>query len=79
MIEGTIRETITETEKIYEYTTVLQSGTRADVTVVRPVLSREEYDRRQKEVEQALIRYVKGVISDGFDWEELVRKSRQNK
>lgn len=76
MIEGKIKETITETEKIYEYTTVLPSGTRANVKVIRPVLTDEEYARRVKDVEQALIDYAKGVISDGFDWNELVKNSR---
>lgn len=76
MITSEIKETVTETEKIYEYTTVLPSGTHANVRVIRPVLTPEEYAKRVKDVEQALIEYAKGVISDGFDWNELVKKQR---
>lgn len=76
MITSEIKETVTETEKIYEYTTVLPSGTRANVRVIRPVLTPEEYAKRVKDVEQALIEYAKGVIADGFDWNELVKKQR---
>lgn len=76
MIEGTIKETITETEKIYEYTTVLPSGTRANVKAIRPVLTDEEYAQRKKAVEQALIDFAKGVIADGFDWKKAAEKGR---
>lgn len=72
MIEGTIKETITESTKVYEYTTVCDSGTRANVTVIRPILTDEEYARRKKIIEDELVRFAKGVISDGFDWKELV-------
>lgn len=41
MIEGPVKETITETEKIYEFTSVCTSGTRANVKVIRPILSEE--------------------------------------
>ncbi len=77
MIEGTIKETVTDSEKIYEYTTVCTSGTRANVKVIRPILSEEEYARRRKETEQELIRFAQGVIADGHDWKELVRLSAQ--
>ncbi len=76
MIEGKIKETITETEKIYEYTTVLSSGTHANVRVIRPVLTDEEYAQRKKTVEQALIDFAKGVITDGFDWKEAAENGR---
>lgn len=77
MIEGPIKETITETEKIYEFTTVCDSGTRANVKVIRPILSEEEYAKRLKDVEKALIDFAKGVISDGFDWHEAAKKGRE--
>lgn len=76
MIEGTIKETITDTEKIYEYTTVLPSGTRANVRVIRPVLTDKEYAQHKKTVEQALIDFAKGVFADGFDWKEAAEKGR---
>lgn len=79
MIEGTIKETVTDTEKIYEYTTVCTSGTRANVTVIQPVLTKEEYDCRQKIAEQELVRFVKGVIADGYDWKELVHSTAKKK
>lgn len=79
MIEGTIKETITDSNKVYEYTTVCASGTRANVTVIRPILTDEEYARRKKAVEQELINFAKGVIADGFDWEELVHSTAQKK
>lgn len=41
MIEGPVKETITETEKIYEFTSVCTSGTRANVKVIRPILPRK--------------------------------------
>lgn len=78
MIIGEIKETITDTEIISEYTTVCSSGTRANVKVIRPVLTGEEYARRKKIVEQALIDFAKGVIADGFDWEELAGKNKKN-
>ncbi|MCM1009173.1 MAG: hypothetical protein NC485_14890 [Ruminococcus flavefaciens] len=77
MIEGPIKETVTDSEKIYEYTTVCTSGTRANVKVIRPILSDEEYDRRKREVEQELIRFAQGVIADGHDWKELVQSNAQ--
>lgn len=76
MITSEIKETVTDTERIFEYTTVLPSGTVANVKVIRPILTDEEYARREKNAEQALAEYAKGVISDGFDWNELVKKSR---
>lgn len=79
MIEGTIEEMITDTNKIYKYTTVCTSGTRANVTVIRPVLTAEEYAERQKIVEQELIRFAKGVIADGHDWEALVHSTAHRK
>lgn len=77
MIEGEIKETVTETERIYEYTTICYSGVRANVTVKRPILSEEEYERRRKITEQELIRFVQGVIADGHDWNELVQSTAQ--
>lgn len=77
MIEGPIKETVTDSEKIYEYTTVCTSGTRANVKVIRPILSDEEYARRRREAEQELIRFAQGVIADGHDWKELVRSNAQ--
>ncbi len=77
MIISGIKETITETEKIYEYETVLASGVHAFVTVRRPVLSDEEYARREKEVEKALQNYARSVINDGIDWHEAVEKGRK--
>ena len=76
MITSEIKETVTDTERIFEYTTVCPSGTVANVKVIRPILTDEEYARRKRAVEQALIDFAKGVISDGFDWNELVKKSR---
>ncbi len=73
MIEGTIKETETDSEKIYEYTTICKSGTHANVKIIRPVLDDEEYARRRREAEQELIRFAQGVIADGYDWKELVR------
>lgn len=77
MIEGTIKETVTDSEEIYEYTTVCTSGTCANVKVIRPILSDEEYDRRRREAEQELIRFAQGVIADGYDWKELVQSNAQ--
>lgn len=79
MIEGTIKETVTDDNKVYKYTTVCDSGTRANVTVIRPVLTEEEYARRKKTIERELISFAKGVISDGFDWEELVDSAARRK
>lgn len=76
MIEGPIKETITETEKIYEFTSICSSGTHANVKVIRPILSAEEYAERLKDVEQALIAFAKGVIADGFDWKEAAEQGR---
>lgn len=73
MIEGTYKETITENEKIITYSTICPSGTRAEVTVIRPILTPEEYERRLKDVERALEKFAKSVIADGFDWKERVR------
>ena len=77
MIDGTIKETVIDGNKVYEYTTVCDSGTRANVKVIRPILTDEEYARRKKVVEQELISFAKGVIADGFDWEELVHLTVQ--
>lgn len=79
MIEGTIKEIVTDSEKIYEYTTVCKSGTRANVKIIRPILDDEEYARRRKEAEQELIRFAQGVIADGHDWKELVRLNTQKR
>ena len=79
MIEGAIKETVTDTEKIYEYTTVCESGTRANVKIIRPILGDEEYERRRKEAEQELRRFAQGVIADGYDWQELVRAGVQRR
>lgn len=79
MIEGTIKETITESTKVYEYTTVCDSGTRANVTVIRPILTDEEYARRKKTIEDELVRFAKGVIADGFDWKKLVSDTYDKK
>lgn len=79
MIDGTIKETVTDSEKIYEYTTVCSSGTRANVKVIRPILDDEEYVRRRKEAEQELIRFAQGVIADGHDWNELVQLNAQKR
>lgn len=79
MIEGTIKETVTDTEKIYEYTTVCSSGTRANVRVVRPVLSNDEYERRKKEAERELARFAQGVIADGYDWQEFAQSKAQRR
>lgn len=79
MIEGTIKETVTDTEKIYEYTTVCPSGIRANVRVVRPVLSDDEYERRKKEAEKELARFAQGVIADGYDWQDLVQSNAQRR
>lgn len=79
MIDGTIKETVTDNEKIYEYTTVCSSGTRANVKVIRPILDDEEYVRRRKEAEQELIRFAQGVIADGHDWNELVQLNAQKR
>lgn len=73
MIEGTYKETITETEKIIEYSTICPSGTKALVKVIRPILTPEEYERRLKDVERALEKFAKSVIASGFDWKERVR------
>lgn len=78
MIEGPVKETITETEKIYEFTSVCTSGTRANVKVIRPILSEEEYAKRLKDVEKALIAFAKGVIADGFDWTEAAKAGIEN-
>lgn len=77
MIISDIKETTTETEKIYEYETVLSTGVHAFVTVKRPVLSAEEYKKREKMVEQALQRYAKSVIASGVDWHEAVENGRK--
>ena len=77
MIIGTIKETLTETEKIYEYTTVCKSGVRANVKVIRPVLDPEEEVHRRKEAEQELARFAQGVIADGYDWKSLVHSTAQ--
>lgn len=45
--------------------------------VIRPILSEEEYAKRLKDVEKALIDFAKGVISDGFDWHEAAKKGRE--
>ena len=79
MIDGTIKETVTDSEKIYEYTTVCSSGTRANVKVIRPILDDEEDVRRRKEAEQELIRFAQGVIADGHDWNELVQLNAQKR
>ena len=79
MIEGAIKETVTDTEKIYEYTTVCESGTRANVKIIRPILGDEEYERRRKEAEQELRRFAQGVIADDYDWQELVRAGVQRR
>lgn len=79
MIEGTIKETVTDTEKIYEYTTVCKSGVRANVKIIRPVLDDEEYERRRKEAERELVRFAQGVIADGYDWQELVQSNAQRR
>lgn len=76
MITSEIKETVTDTERIFEYTTVCTSGTVANVKVIRPILTEEEYARRKKMVEQALIDFAKGVIADGFDWKELAGKKQ---
>lgn len=73
IIEGTYKETITETEKIISYSTICPSGTRAEVTVIRPILTPEEYERRLEGVKRALEKFAKSVIADGFDWKERVR------
>ncbi len=77
MIIGTIKETLTDTERIYEYTTVCKSGTRANVKVIRPVLEAGEAARRRKEAEQELARFAQGVIADGYDWKSLVQSTAQ--
>lgn len=77
MIEGKIKETLTETERIYKYTTICPSGVRANVEVIQPILSAEEYEKRRKVTEQELIRFVHGVIADGYDWNELVQSTEQ--
>lgn len=79
MIEGMIKETVTDGNKVYKYTTVCDSGTRANVTVIRPVLTNEEYTCRKKLVERELISFAKGIIADGFNWEELVHSTSHNK
>lgn len=79
MIEGTIKETVTDSNKIYEYTTVCTSGTRANVTVIRPILTKEEYERRKKIVKQELVRFAKGVIADGYSWDSLVHSTAKKK
>ena len=76
MIISEIKETVTDTEKIIEYTTVCPSGVHANVKVIRPILTDEEYARRKKAVEQALIDFAKGVIADGFDWKEAAENGR---
>lgn len=76
MIIGTIKETLTETEKIYEYTTVCDSGVRANVKVIRPV-DAEEVARCRKEAERELARFAQGVIADGYDWKSLVHSTAQ--
>ena len=68
MIEGKIKETVTETERIYTYTTICSSGVRANVEVIQPILSAEEYEKRRKVTEHELIHFVQGVIADGYDW-----------
>lgn len=77
MIISDIKETITETEKTYEYETVLSTGVHAFVTVKRPVLSEEEYAKCEKIVEQALQNYAKSVIAYGISWHKAVEKGME--
>ena len=73
MIEGTYKETVTEDEKITEYSTICPSGTLANVTIIQPILTPDERERRIKNVELALEKFAKSVIASGLDWKERVR------
>ena len=77
MIIGEIKKTVTETEIIYEYETILASGVHAFMQVRRPVLSAEEYERRRKNFERALQNYAEHVIESGIDWDEAVREGER--
>lgn len=68
------KETVTETERIYEF-----RSEKAIVKVHKPILSPEEYERRRKVCEKGLERFYKSVVAMGIDWDEAVRKARMKK
>lgn len=68
------RETVTETERLVEYTS--DKGNQIKVHI--PIRTPEQEEAYLRNVRRALSRYYHAVTSAGHDWDELVAAHKDN-